>query len=108
MSPRLCQLAYWHPGTWVEQVWQPSEFRLSEYLTALRHQMSRRDPGGDRVPGLLGDLKLNRSLSSSLHHNRAGCDTTALDKVMNAQAYQSHPRNLPSMARLNNASSRVR
>ena len=54
----------------------------------LRLQMSGRDPRGDRIPRLLGDLKLHRSLSLPLHHNRAGCDMTTLDHVVNAKPYQ--------------------
>src|ERR1022692_13486 len=60
----------------------------------LRLQVGRRDPGGDRVPRLLGDLKLHRSLGLLLHDNRAGGDATALDHIMDAKPDQIAPAQL--------------
>ena len=54
----------------------------------LRLQMSRRDPGGDRVSRLLGDLKLHRPLGLLLHDNRARGDVTALDHIVDAKPDQ--------------------
>src|SRR6266404_6393109 len=54
----------------------------------LRLQMGRRDPGSDRVPRLLGDLKLHRSLRLFLHDNRARGDMTALDHIANPKPDQ--------------------
>src|SRR5208337_4350443 len=54
----------------------------------LRLQMGRRDPGSDRVPRLLGDLKLHRSLRLLLHDNRAWSDMNALDHITNAKPDQ--------------------
>src|SRR5438067_12203842 len=60
----------------------------------LRLQVGRRDPGGDRVPRLLGDLKLHRLLGLLLHDNRAGGDVTALDHIMDAKPDQIAPAQL--------------
>ena len=47
-----------------------------------------RDPGADRVPGLLGNLELDRSLGLLLHDDRTGGDPTALDDIVDAQPDQ--------------------
>ena len=70
--------------------------------------MRHRDPSGDRVPCLFGDLELHRPLGLLLHDDCSGSDVTALDHVVDAKPDQIEPRNLLSIARLNNASSRVR
>src|ERR1700681_547997 len=54
----------------------------------LRLQLGRRNPGSDRVPRLLGDLKLRRSLRLLLHDNRAWGDMNALDHITNAKGDQ--------------------
>jgi hypothetical protein len=74
----------------------------------VRLQMRRRDPSGERVPRLFGDLELQRPLGLLLHDDCSGSDLTALDHVVDAKPTRSHPRNLLSIARLNNASPRVR
>jgi hypothetical protein len=48
----------------------------------------RRNPGGDRVPRLLDDLKLHRPLGLLLHNNRAGGNMTALDHIVDAEPDQ--------------------
>ena len=47
--------------------------------------MGRRNPCSDRVPRLLGNLKLNGSLGLTLHDNRAGRDMTALGHIVNVE-----------------------
>jgi hypothetical protein len=54
----------------------------------LRFQMGRRDPGSDRVPGLLGELKLHRSLRLLLHDNRSRGDIAALEHIANPKPNQ--------------------
>ena len=56
--------------------------------------MRRRDPGRDRVPRLLGDLKLHRSLGLLLHDDRRGSDPTALDHIVDAKPDQIAPAQL--------------
>jgi hypothetical protein len=56
--------------------------------------MCRRDPGGDRLARLLGDLDLDRPLGLLLHDNRAGCDPTALDHIVNMEPDQITPAQL--------------
>jgi hypothetical protein len=60
----------------------------------LRLQMGRRDPRGDRVPRLLGDLELHRPLGLLLHDNRARGDMTALDHIVDAKPDQITPAQL--------------
>ena len=56
--------------------------------------MRRRDPGTDRVPRLLGDLKLHRSLGLLLHDYRAAGDMTTLDHIVDAKPDQITPAQL--------------
>src|SRR6266550_3428041 len=60
----------------------------------IRPQTGRCDPSFDRLPRLFGDLKLDQPLGLPLHHNRAGCNMTALDHVVNAKPYQVTPSQL--------------
>src|SRR4030095_4088079 len=57
----------------------------------LRLQLGRRNPGSDRVPRLLGGLKLHRSLRLLLHDNRAWSDVDALDHITNPNGDQIAP-----------------
>src|ERR1700724_747566 len=57
-------------------------------------QMGHCDPGGNRVPRLLGDLKLHRPLRLLLHDNRAGGNMAALDYVVDAKPHQIAPTQL--------------
>src|SRR5271154_890120 len=57
-------------------------------------QMGGADPGGDRGPGLLGDLKLHWSLGLLLHDNRAGRNMATLNQIVNAQPDQITPSQL--------------
>jgi hypothetical protein len=50
--------------------------------------MRRSDPGCDRLPRLLGDLKLDRPLGLLLHDNRTGGDSTSMNHVVDAQPNQ--------------------
>jgi hypothetical protein len=50
--------------------------------------MSVRDPGGDRVSCLLGNLELNGSPGLRLHDNRARRDSTALHDIMDTKPNQ--------------------
>src|SRR4030095_11397550 len=50
--------------------------------------MRRSDPGCDRVPRLLSDLKLDRPLGLLLHHNRARGDSISVDHIADAEANQ--------------------
>jgi len=54
----------------------------------LRLQAGGGDPGTDRVPRLLGDLELHRSLRLLLHDNRACGDMTAMEHVANVKPHQ--------------------
>src|SRR5208283_800399 len=54
----------------------------------LRLQMGCRDPGSDRVPRLLGELKLHRSLRLLLHDNRSRGDMAALEHIANPKPNQ--------------------
>src|SRR5947207_11811249 len=60
----------------------------------LRLQMGGRNPGTDRVPCLLGDLKLHRPLGLPLHNNRASGDMTALYYIVHAKPDQIAPAQL--------------
>jgi hypothetical protein len=60
----------------------------------LRFQAGRRDPSGDRVPRLLGDLKLHRPLGLLLHDNCPWRNRSALDNVVDAKPYQIAPAQL--------------
>jgi hypothetical protein len=51
-------------------------------------EMRLLDPGGDRLPGLLGDLELHRPVRLVLHDHGARQDRLALGDVQNTQAYQ--------------------
>src|SRR4029434_4835443 len=51
-------------------------------------QMRRSDPGYERVPRLIDDLKLDRPLGLFLHDNRTGGDPTSMDHVVDAQPNQ--------------------
>ena len=74
----------------------------------LRFQVRCSNPRVDRVPRLLGELKLDRPLRLLLHDNCAWGDMTTLDPSWTRSPTRSQPRNLLSMERLNSASSRVR
>jgi hypothetical protein len=50
--------------------------------------MRRCDPGGNRVPRLLGDFKLDRPLGFLLHDDRPRSDSTALDHIVDAESNQ--------------------
>jgi hypothetical protein len=50
--------------------------------------MRRGDPGRDRVPRLLGDLKLDRALGLLLHDHRPRHDPSALDDIVDPEAHQ--------------------
>ena len=50
--------------------------------------MCRRDPGGNRVPRLLGQFKLNRPLGLLLHDDRTAGYLTAPDDVVHAEPDQ--------------------
>jgi hypothetical protein len=54
----------------------------------------RRDPGGDRLPRLFGDLELHRPLRLLLHDNCTASDATALDDIVNAKPHQIAPAQL--------------
>jgi uncharacterized protein (TIGR02246 family) len=54
--------------------------------------MRHGDPGGDRVPRLLGDLKLDRALGFLLRDDRAGRDPAALDDIVDAESYAQDGR----------------
>ena len=54
----------------------------------LRLQMSGRYPSAHRVPRLLGDFELHRSLSLLLHNNRAGRDMSTVDHIVDAESNQ--------------------
>jgi len=56
--------------------------------------MGDRNPGGDCVPRLLGDLKLHGPLGLLLHHNRAGRDVTSLDHIVDVKPDQIAPAQL--------------
>jgi hypothetical protein len=60
----------------------------------LRPQMGDGNPRVDRVPRLLGDLKLNRALGFLLHNDRAGGDMAALHHVLHAKSDQIAPAQL--------------
>ena len=60
----------------------------------LRFQAGRRDPSGDRVPRLLGDLKLHRPLGLLLHDNCQRRNRSALDNVVDAKSDQIAPAQL--------------
>jgi hypothetical protein len=47
--------------------------------------MSRRDPGVDRVPRLLGYFELNRLLRLLLHDDCAGRNMTTLNHIVDAE-----------------------
>jgi hypothetical protein len=57
-------------------------------------EMRRRDPRGDRVPRLLDDLELHRSLGLFLHDDRAGSNVTALNHVVDVKPDQITPAQL--------------
>jgi len=68
-----------------------SSTSIPSYLTALSSLVwSRRSWTARRF--LV--RRLHRSLGLPLHHNRAGCDVTALDHVVNAMPYQVAPSQL--------------
>jgi hypothetical protein len=50
--------------------------------------MRRSDPGRDRLPRLLSDLKLDRPLGLLLHHNRAGGDSVSMNHIVDTEADQ--------------------
>ena len=50
--------------------------------------MGHCDPGSDRVPRLLRDLKLHWSLRLLLHDHRARRDMSALDHITNTKGDQ--------------------
>src|SRR5260370_23304236 len=52
------------------------------------------DPGSDRVPRLLSDLKLHRSVGLLLHDNRTGGDMIALEHIANVKPNQVAPEQL--------------
>ena len=54
----------------------------------IRLQMCRGNPRRNRLPGLLGDLKLHRPLGLLLHDNRARTDPTALYDIVNVESDQ--------------------
>ena len=60
----------------------------------VRLQMRRRNPSGDRVPRLFGDLELHWPLRLLLHDNCARGDVTALDHIMDAKRDQIAPAQL--------------
>ena len=59
-----------------------------------RFQMCCGDPVGERVPRLLGDLKLDRPLGFLLHDDRARRAPTVLDNFMDAEPNQIAPAQL--------------
>ena len=56
--------------------------------------MCRRDPGGDHLPRVLGNLKLDRSLGLLLHDDRTGSHPTAMDHIVNMEPDQITPAQL--------------
>jgi hypothetical protein len=54
----------------------------------VRFRVRLLDPGRDRIPRLLGDLELHRSLGLPLHDNHTGGDMTALDHIVDAKPDQ--------------------
>lgn len=52
------------------------------------------DPGSNRLPGLLGDLELNRSMCLALHDHGAWQNDLALSDVANSQVDQVAPAQL--------------
>jgi len=53
--------------------------------------MCRGDPRGHRDSRLLSELELHRPLRLPLHDNRAGCDMTALNHIVDAKRYEITP-----------------
>jgi hypothetical protein len=68
------------------EMWRLRHATRKEELLWL--QMRRSDPGCDRVPRLLSDLKLNRPLGLLLHDHRAGGDSTSVDHIVDAETNQ--------------------
>jgi hypothetical protein len=52
----------------------------------LRFQVRCGDPGRDRVPRLLGDLKLNRALGLLLHDHRPRHYPSTLDDIVDPES----------------------